>query len=207
MTIDYVAMTIGGHYLQLAAPVKGADPVHWVLAAIGQGVGRDTVFKRHVLPQTHAGSTTVAFMSHSGHYLEARPGDDYVGASATQIGPAQTFEETWLPDDRIALRTSKETFLTADGGGGEAVVTDRTAVGEWEKFYYEVVPVGLLPVEFRPGAPHPGGFGVGNPAGNVVHGAGNFGQGVGQEEIEAPPIADNVAASHIDTGHVRPRDP
>jgi hypothetical protein len=181
VSIDYVAMTIGGHYVQLLEATPFAPNRR--LAAVGQGVGPDTVFKRQVLPQTHAGSTTVAFMTHDGHYLEAFPGNNSIAATATKVGREQAFEETWLPDDRIALRTYWDAFVTAEGGGGEAIVTNRTAVGEWEKFYYEVIPVGLLPNEFRPGSPpHPG---LHFPPGGIV---GPFPGGVKpwRKPIEAP---------------------
>ncbi len=152
-SVDFVAIQIGGHYLQ-AGPPRVA-PFSAILSADGVGIGPRTVFRRIELQGAHAGSRAVAFMLHDGRVLEAFPEPDggEILASATTVTQAARFEEVWLTDDRIALRTSFNTYVTAeDGGLGDGphpMSTDRDAVDEWEKFYYEVVPVGLIPADFH----------------------------------------------------------
>jgi hypothetical protein len=40
------------------------------------------------------------------------------------------------PGDTFALRAAGGKYLTAEGGGGQALTCNRTAVGDWEKFTY-----------------------------------------------------------------------
>lgn len=209
VSVNYVAIQIGGHYLQVGPP-PGA-PFAAPLSADGVGIGPRTVFRRLELPAVHAGANVVAFMLHDGRILEAFPEPDggQILASATTVTSAARFEEVWLPDDRIALRTSFNTYVTAeDGGLGDGwhpMSTDRDAADEWEKFYYEVVPVGLLPVEFQP--PPPGhGFGlVGGVGGGRLVGT-PFGKH-DKQPVELPLPAEEVKVADVDVGHVRPRNP
>jgi hypothetical protein len=71
--------------------------------------------------------------------------------AAGEIGEPQTFQEVWLPDDTIALRTHLGTYVCAENDGAAGpIVTNRTALGEWERFNYVVPPQELLPREEPP---------------------------------------------------------
>lgn len=141
----YVCMTIGGNYVRLKPDLFNRQ----VLSADGTGIGDYSIFER-----VEQGENRVALRSLLGGYLQANP-EGFVTLNPA-IGDWETFTEVWWPDDRISLRTHLRTFLCAERGGGEWIVIDRSAAGDWEKFFYEVPPAGLLPVDPPPEEPERG---------------------------------------------------
>lgn len=68
-------------------------------------------------------------------------------------GPDETFQLVSLADDDsiFAVRTSQNTFLTAEhDGNGSPLACDRTTIGEWERFMFLAVPDELVPPEEPP---------------------------------------------------------
>lgn len=133
--MQYYALTIGGRYLvAVDHPFDGP-----LITASGAGVGPDSIFER--VPRGQA----VALRPISRSEYVSAPTSGGVLTLAADIGPTEEFNEIEMPDDSIALRTSTGTFVCAEGGGGRAVVANRTAIGAWERFFREVPPAALLP--------------------------------------------------------------
>lgn len=65
----------------------------------------------------------------------------FVDATARPAGEDSTFIALDLnhgeltSGDRVAFKTRNGTFLSAINGGGERLLADRTAIGDWETFY------------------------------------------------------------------------
>jgi hypothetical protein len=137
----YVSIAIHGQYLRLATADVG-DHLHGPsLYADGTGIGDESIFER-----IEFGENRIALRSLLlGGYLQAHP--DGIVLVNPAIGDWETFTEIRWPDDRISLKTAHGTFVCAESGGGRHVVTNRTAAGDWEKFFYEVPPAELLPAE------------------------------------------------------------
>ena len=79
---------------------------------------------------------------------DGRVGIRYVPDDAP--GPDETFQLVSLSDDDaiFAIRTSQNTFLTAEhDGNGSPLACDRTTIGEWERFMFVQVPKELVPEE------------------------------------------------------------
>lgn len=140
----YVTITYRGQYF-IVRRDRGVLQVR----VDGTGIGSDTIFKRIEL-----GDNTVAFRTLAGGYLTAVPPEpplsyDYawLGVAFDEVGPAQTFLEVWLPNDRVGLRTNLGTFVCAENDGKGGLVVNRSEMGEWEKFFYVKPPDELLPRE------------------------------------------------------------
>lgn len=131
----YVAITYRGHYFMVVQD--------GYVSIQGTGVGPDTIFERIEL-----GDDQVAFRTLDGRHLTAFTHDIHPAGAlrvdAGERGPAQTFLEVWLPDDRIGLRTHLGTFICAEGNG-DSLVINRRQLGEWEKFFYQKPPDELVP--------------------------------------------------------------
>jgi len=144
--VRYVALTIHGNYVRCGA---GAG-VFGLIAAVradGTGLGDDSIFERIEVPDG------VVLHPLSGGFLQARP-DDTLAVNPDGYEVWETFEEIEWPDSRFSLKTWRNKFVCAEGGGGGPVVADRVAAGEWERFYYEVPPAGFLPPEPPPASKH-----------------------------------------------------
>ncbi|MPZ74661.1 MAG: hypothetical protein GEU74_15830 [Nitriliruptorales bacterium] len=139
----YVSITYHGQYFIVD---RESHLTPGKVSVRGTGVGQDTIFERIEL-----GDNQVAFRTLDGRYLSAvthqGPSPGALHAYAGERGPAQTFLEVWLPDDRIALRTHLGTFICAESNGKGDLVINRPEMGEWEKFFYEKPPEELLPKE------------------------------------------------------------
>ena len=136
----YVSITIGGSYVRLGVGRGLREFPGLSLYADGTGIGDESIFER-----VEVGENQIALRSLLGGYLQAHP--DGFMLSNPAIGEWETFTEVWWPDDRISLKSAHGTFLCAEGGGGGPVLANRTAAGDWEKFFYEVPPPELLPAE------------------------------------------------------------
>lgn len=138
----YVAITYRGQYFLASSGLLG----EWTVSVRGTGVGEGTIFERLEL-----GDNQVAFRTLGGRHLTAithqAPSPGALRAELGEIGPAQTFLEVWLPDDRIGLRTYLGTFVCAEENGKGDLVINRRELGEWEKFFYVKPPDELLPKE------------------------------------------------------------
>lgn len=136
----YVCITIGGSYVRLGVGRALREFPGMSLYADGTGIGDESIFER-----VEVGENQIALRSLLGGHLQARP--DGLVLSNPAIGEWETFTEVWWPDDRISFKTAHGTFLCAERGGGGPVLANRTAAGDWEKFFYEVPPPELLPAD------------------------------------------------------------
>ena len=139
--MKYIALTIGGHYVRC-----GLDGTYGLpgVYANGTGLGDDSIFER-----IQVGPGRVVLHPLSGGFLQARP-DHTLAVNPDGYEVWETFDEIEWPGDRFSLRTWQRRFVCAESGGGGAMIADRTEAGEWERFYYEVPPAGLLPPEPAP---------------------------------------------------------
>lgn len=140
--VKYIALTIHGNYVRCGPGAGILGPLQAVNAN-GTGLGNESIFERIEV------ANGVVLHPLSGGYLQVRP-DDSVAVNPDGYDVWETFQEIEWPDDRFSLKTWRGKFVCAEGGGGGPVVANRVAAGEWEKFYYEVPPTGLLPPEPPP---------------------------------------------------------
>lgn len=147
----------------LDAPVAGDDSIP--LSTSGTGVGRHSVLERIDLGDGRVAFKTLgqndfgqhAYISADHDWLGWDPGVRALGGYRTagglfframdEPGPAETFREI-AQGDQYALETYKQLFVTAEGdGNGSPLSINRDAIGEWQRFYYEVPPPEFLPAE------------------------------------------------------------
>ncbi len=128
---QHVALSIGGHYLEMAAHGHEVR-----LCATGTALTPAAVFERVELPHGRIALRTLA-----GKYLSCQPdnGHNYGIYTSDTLGPREAFEEILYPDHTVSLRSCELTYVTASAGGGDRVVVNRTGAGAWERFTCEAV--------------------------------------------------------------------
>ncbi len=154
----YVAIAAVGDD-SLLAQALGDDNYDFPLSTSGTGMEPSMILER----LEHQDDSYVSFRTTSGSYVSADhdwTGEDdgvrWLGVGEAgglflrrreQPGQQETFREIWF-QDHVALQTYKGLFVTAEGGGkGAPLSINRSEIGEWQLFDYEVPPTELLPKE------------------------------------------------------------
>ena len=127
------ALRIGSHHVVAPRPVVPGTPV---LLADG-AVGFSGVWDRVQLPYER-----VALRTPHGTFLSCRPGPDgrFLLTLATDLGPAEAFEEVLWPDGDVSLRTCERTFVAAPAAPGLPVTADGADGEPSTRFRYADVP-------------------------------------------------------------------
>jgi hypothetical protein len=92
-------------------------------------------------------SDHIALLSWQGLFSAQGGGGGDVYANRPQVKQWETWTLIVNQDRTISFRTFNGHFLTAINGGGSYCLADRTAIGNWERFYLENRPGGFIAIK------------------------------------------------------------
>ncbi len=114
---------------------------NFVSATLGGRRDAEAAGYRFVRAEGFVIPRAIALRAHNHQHVSAvGGGGGAVTASSPHIRAHETFEVVYLPGNMIALRTSNDFYLCAEGGGGRELVANRSWIGDWEKFRFELTP-------------------------------------------------------------------
>jgi hypothetical protein len=116
----------------------------------GVHADRDTVgdWERFIMVQLENGNH-IALLSWQGLFSAQGGGGGDVYANRPQLGPWETWTLIWNQDGTFSFQSTNGHFLTAlnGGGSGSYCLSDRTAIGDWERFDLQNLPGGHIAIK------------------------------------------------------------